>query len=206
MFLDGQAIALRLEKKIRKHSQTIRCRLKELQHISKRLSDLGMENDQAFLTFSDVTSGLLLVDFSIDTTACPDEIPGVVKHDLIENHHLINRCEEEQEMVQKEMLNVLQFFIKDIDDLQNCFSRDYLSDGEKCLIGKTLTGQKIKFSMLLENFREFIDINLLEDDLSSYAIQNELGDLYYVNESTEDSDYDESDIESDSEGIDDDIE
>ena len=167
---------------------------------------MGVEYDQAFLAFSNVTSGLLLVGFSKDTTACPGEILGVVKHDLIENHHLINRCEEEQAMMHKEMLNVLQFFIKDVDDLQNCFSRDYLSDGEKCLIGKVLTGQKIKFSMLLENFREFIDINLLEHDPSSYAISNELGDLYYVNESNEDSDFDESDIESDSEGIDDDVE
>jgi hypothetical protein len=174
LFIDGQAIAKRIEKGIKKHTKTIRCCIKERDNVCKTLYELGDTTEYITYTFHDVVSSLLFEQRGISETNDEDTVALATqsfRQQIIVCYHLKERCSEEIGLLENEMKNVVEFYLNDIKILQGVES-DLFSVGDIAVVRQEAERQKICLGVLVSHFQQFSDVQeLIDDELRiSYSI------------------------------------
>ena len=114
-----------------------------------------------------------------------------LRQQILDCHHLGERCSEEIGLLKTEMMSVVKFYVNDINILQNV-ETDLHSMGDIAVVRQELEQQKIRLGNLMSNFQQFINVQELVGDgiQTSYIITDDLRSQY-------DSDSDNVDNDSD---------
>lgn len=98
------------------------------------------------------------------------------RQQILDCHHLRERCSEEIGLLETEMKNVVEFYVNDIKILQNV-ETDLFSMGDIAVVRQEQERQKIRLGILMSNFQQFSNVQELVGDevLTSYAITDDLG-------------------------------
>ena len=177
LFLDGQAIAKRIERGIKKNTKTIRRCLKERENVCKTLNELDDTIQYGSYTFNDVVASLLFEQRRMSRTDDDGAVASQpFRQQILDCHYLRERCSEEIGLLETEMKNVVEFYVNDIKILQNV-ETDLFSMGDIAVVRQELERQKIRLGILMSNFQQFSNVQELVGDevLMSYAITDDLG-------------------------------
>ena len=194
IFLDGQAIANRIEKVVKKYTKTIRRCLKERENVCKMLHELDDTTEYGAYTFHDVVSSLVFEQRHIPQTddGAVSSASQPFRQQLLDCYQLRERCSEEIGLLEAEMKNAVQFYVNDIKILQNV-QTDLYSTGDMAVVRQEIERQKIRLGILISNFQQFGNVQELVGDqiLTSYPITDDSRNY------DSDSDYDDNDSEDD---------
>lgn len=164
MFIDGQAISTRIERSIKKQSKCIKRCLKERDNVCKILSELGDPTKHVPYTFHDIVSSLLLEQSQgVMEESNPSGISRQFKKQILECYQLKERCNEEIELLENEMVQVIQFYATDVKTLQS-IDTDTFSVGEICIVMQESERQKIRLAVLKTKFELYINLEGLVGD------------------------------------------
>ncbi|XP_028416121.1 uncharacterized protein LOC114539705 [Dendronephthya gigantea] len=173
-YADGQAIASRIERVVKKHTRKIRRSLKERENICKTLHELDDTTEYETYTFNDVVSSLIFEQRGTSQTAVA-LVSQPFRQQILDCYQLRERCSEEMGLLEAEMKNVVKFYVNDIKILQEV-DTDLYSMGDIAVVRQEVEQQKIRLGVLISHFQPFTNVReLVGDEIQiSYTITEEL--------------------------------
>lgn len=115
---DGQAIAVKLSKQITQRTNSIKTTIAKYNASLKSLEDWieGLPRKIEFDEAKDPRSQLYC-DFNFQTNK--DTVPFTAKRSAIELHNFLERCKEEQEMLEMETERLVQYYLDKKQELES---------------------------------------------------------------------------------------
>ena len=164
----------------------------------KVLRECGDSADYGTFTFYDVVSSLLLEQRQMSSIGNEDAVGQVssyaFRRQILDCHHLRERCTEEIELLKCEMKTAVQYYVRDIKVLQSIQS-DCHTTGEIGCVRSEAVQQKLCLGILLSHFKDFDVIQLDELRDNEIYLAYTIDDPIEYNPDSEAETDSESDIE-----------
>lgn len=165
MFLDGQAIAIKLANQIDKVVNSMKQQLAILNGL--------MENES--VTFDDIKDPCGDIFAQVQSPTDASNVPSSVKKKLVQLVCFQERCKEEQDLVKQEMLRLTYFIIAQINFISSYLRSDAdVNRGLRSLLLQKAAVHKKRLNSLRSTFGDVVTLPPFGDSEETYLHYSEV--------------------------------